>query len=174
VHYNDNGFLVRPAPMRWHLEAAWVNAIISAVAATDSSAALISTHQFYEVVWAASGYNGLAGRLRDLNAQMAAGDLPIDTTGALARRSFFYAAATPTDRRQGHRFSSTILDKPELFHAADLVQASGRGGFLISAGTMINFEKRQHRVGRLCAAVKTRGAGELRDPARHFRALVRF
>ena len=112
THYEDNGNLVRPAPIgtaRRHD----VNAYYIGWGGDGHIGRWNISHQFYQV-FGRDDFNGLAGRAVAINAQMAALEISYDHDWARYKASFFYASGdgNPTDG-QGTGFA-TILDNPNF------------------------------------------------------------
>ena len=111
IHYDDNGFLVRPAPV-----GAVVNGgvrtrttfapTIWAGPATDTLAASIVSHAFYQAL-GHDDFNPIAGRRVDINAQMAALELSVDKDWVRYRASFFYASGDSSNRSGASRTDGT-------------------------------------------------------------------
>ena len=110
VHYDDNGFLVRPAP---------VGAVVNGTVHPHNIRA-------YYLGWAGNGHIGrinvsnafyqalghddfktISGRRVSINAQMAALELSIDKDWARYRASFFYASGDSSNRSGASRTDGT-------------------------------------------------------------------
>jgi hypothetical protein len=112
IHYDDNGFLVRPAPIggvRPHS----VHAAYLGWAGDGHIGWLNLTHAFYQV-FGNDSFNPLANRPVTINARMAALELSVDKDWARFKASVFYASgdANPSSGR-AHGFDS-IDDFPEF------------------------------------------------------------
>jgi len=158
THYNDNGFLVRPAPIGT-LKPHEVNAYYFGWGGDGHIGPLNITHQFYEVV-GRDGYNGLAGRPVDINAQMGALEISFDHDWARYKASFFYASgdADATDGK-GTGFD-TILDNPNF--TGGPFSFWTRQGFNLG-GTMINLKNASSLVPDLRSS-KTEGQANFVNP----------
>jgi hypothetical protein len=110
IHYDDNGFLVRPAP---------VGAVVNGTVHTHNIRA-------YYLGWAGNGhigrlnvsnafyqalghddFNTIAGRRVDINARMAALELSVDRDWVRYRASFFYASGDSSSRSGASRTDGT-------------------------------------------------------------------
>jgi len=112
VHYDDNGNLVRPAPIgdvRPHqLEAYYLG-----WGGDGHIGRLNVSHEFYEAL-GHDDFNDLAGRPVDINAQMAALEVSYDHDWARYQASFFYASG---DKNAGGGTATgfdTIVDNPNF------------------------------------------------------------
>jgi hypothetical protein len=118
VHYDDNGFLVRPAP---------VGAVVSngAIQAHSVHAAYLGwtgdghigrvnvSNAFYQALGRDS-FNAIAGRPVTINAQMAALEFSADKDWARLRGSVFYASGSANPRSDHARGFDAIEDFPEF------------------------------------------------------------
>jgi len=118
IHYDDNGFLVRPAP---------VGAVVSngAIQTHSIHAAYIGlngdghigwlnlSHSFYQALGRDS-FNAIAGRPVRINAQMAAAELSVDKDWARFKASVFYASGDAHPRDSEARGFDAIEDFPEF------------------------------------------------------------
>lgn len=118
IHFDDNGFLVRPAP---------VGAVVSnnVVQPHSIRAAYLGwtgdghigpvnlTHAFYQALGDDS-LNGIAGRRVTINAQMAALELSVDKDWARFKSSVFYASGSANPRGARARGFDAIEDFPEF------------------------------------------------------------
>ena len=112
IHYDDNGFLVRPAPIggvRPHS----VHAVYLGWAGDGHIGWLNVSHAFYQV-FGNDSFNPLANRPVTIDARMAALELSVDKDWARFKTSVFYASGdgNPTSGR-AHGFDS-IDDLPEF------------------------------------------------------------
>jgi Carboxypeptidase regulatory-like domain len=112
IHYDDNGFLVRPAPIgtvRPHS----VHAAYLGWAGDGHIGWLNVNHAFYQALGNDS-FNPLAGRPVTIDARMAALELSVDKDWARFKTSVFYASGdgNPSSGR-AHGFDS-IDDFPEF------------------------------------------------------------
>jgi hypothetical protein len=118
IHFDDNGFLVRPAP---------IGAVVSSNMVRPHSihAAYLGwtgdghigpvnlTHAFYQALGNDS-FNGIAGRPVTINAQMAALELSVDKDWARFKSSVFYASGSGDPRSGRARGFDAIEDFPEF------------------------------------------------------------
>lgn len=118
IHFDDNGFLVRPAP---------VGAVVSnnMVQPHSIRAAYLGwtgdghigrinlTHAFYQALGDDS-LNGIAGRRVTINAQMAALELSVDKDWARFKSSVFYSSGSANPRGGRARGFDAIEDFPEF------------------------------------------------------------
>jgi hypothetical protein len=108
THYDDNGFLVRPAPIGQPTPhridsdyAAWTG---------DGHIGRINiTHAFYEA-WGTDYFNQLAVRRNEINAQLAAVELSRDHNWLRFRVSGLYASGDDSPRDGTARGFSSIVD----------------------------------------------------------------
>jgi len=108
THYDDNGFLVRPAPIGQPVShridsdyAGWTG---------DGHIGRINiTHAFYEA-WGTDYFNQLAGKHNDINAQLAAVELSRDHNWLRFRVSGLYASGDDNPRDGTARGFSSIVD----------------------------------------------------------------
>lgn len=118
IHFDDNGFLVRPAPIgdvvsnnmvRPHsIRAAYLGWT------GDGHIGPVNlTHAFYQVLGDDS-FNGIAGRRVTINAQMAALELSVDKDWARFKSSIFYASGSADPRGGRARGFDAIQDFPEF------------------------------------------------------------
>jgi hypothetical protein len=112
THYDDNGDLVRPAPIgtaRPHD----VNVAYLGWGGDGHIGSINISHQFYEA-FGHDDFNGLAGHPVDINAQMAALELSIDHNWARYKASFFYASGDGNATDHTARGFDTIVDNPNF------------------------------------------------------------
>jgi hypothetical protein len=108
MHYDDNGFLVRPAPLgtivRHRLDtnyAGWTG---------DGHIGPINlTHAFYQA-WGTDTFNQIAGRRTSINAQLAAIEASRDFSYLRFRTSFLYASGDNDPTDGSARGFSSIVD----------------------------------------------------------------
>ena len=110
IHYDDNGFLVRPAP---------VGAVVNGTVRTHNIRAyylgwtgnghigrINVSNAFYQAL-GHDDFNTIAGRRVDINARMAALELSVDRDWARYRASFFYASGDSSGRSGASRTDGT-------------------------------------------------------------------
>ena len=118
IHFDDNGFLVRPAPVggvvssnmvRPHrIEAAYLGWT------GDGHIGPVNlTHAFYQAL-GRDTFNGIAGRPVTINAQMAAVELSVDKDWMRFKTSAFYASGSGDPRGGRARGFDAIEDFPEF------------------------------------------------------------
>jgi hypothetical protein len=112
IHYDDNGFLVRPAPIG-DVRPHSVHAAYVGWAGDGHIGWLNLTHAFYQA-FGNDSFNPLANRPVTIDARMAALELSVDKDWARFKTSVFYASGDgdPSSSR-AHGFDS-INDLPEF------------------------------------------------------------
>ena len=139
VHYDDNGFLVRPSP---------IGSVVSnnAIQTHSIHAAYLGwtgdghigrvnlTHAFYQALGTDS-LNPLANRPVTINAQMAALELSVDKDWARFKGSIFYASGSADPRSGRARGFDAIEDFPEF--AGGIFSLWNREGIRLT-GTGVN------------------------------------
>jgi hypothetical protein len=110
VHFDDNGFLVRPAPIGAVVNGAirshQVHAYYLGWAGNGHIGRMNVSHAFYQAL-GHDDFNTLAGRRVDINARMGALELSIDRDWARYRASFFYASGDTSNRSGASRTDGT-------------------------------------------------------------------
>ncbi len=136
-HYNNDGLIVRPAPVG-SIRDHYVQSYYFGWAGDGHIGILNLSHAFYTVIGEDS-HNGIAGKRVDIFAQMAALELSIDRDWLRHKLSFFYASgdADPTNG-QASGFD-TILDRP--FFIGGPFSYYIHQGFNLG-GTAVNFKQR--------------------------------
>ena len=101
IHYDDNGFLVRPAPVGDVINGGVLQHSIRAYylgwASNGHIGRLNLSHAFYQVL-GHDTLNPIAGRMVNINGKMAALELSIDKDWARFRTSFFWASGDPSSK----------------------------------------------------------------------------
>lgn len=101
IHFDDNGFLVRPAPVGLVVNDGILQHGIRAYylgwASNGHIKRLNVSHAFYQVL-GHDTLNPIAGRRVDINGRMAALELSVDKDWARFRTSFFWASGDSADR----------------------------------------------------------------------------
>jgi hypothetical protein len=148
VHYDDNGFLVRPEPIGSVINQG-VGPIPHGIRVgyfgwlgSGHIKRLNVTHAFYEAA-GEDTFNPLAGRPVTINAQMAAAEVSLDRDWIRYRISTFYASgdANPRDGR-AHGFDS-IVDLPDFagglfsFWNREELRLTGTGIALTQEGSLL-------------------------------------
>jgi hypothetical protein len=148
LHYDDNGFLVRPAPVG--------NVINQGVGAIPHSIQvgyfgwlgsghikrINITHAFYEAAGKDS-FNPIAGRPVTVNAQMAAVELSLDQDWIRYRISTFYASGDNNPRNGRANGFDAIVDLPSFagglfsFWNREAIRLLGSGVSLTTDGSLL-------------------------------------
>jgi hypothetical protein len=118
VHFDDNGFLVRPAPVGAVVSSNMVqphsiHAVYLGWTGDGHIGPLNLTHAFYQALGNDS-FNGIAGRPVTINAQMAALELSKDVDWVRFKTSVFYASGSGDPRSGRARGFDAIEDFPEF------------------------------------------------------------
>jgi hypothetical protein len=110
VHFDDNGFLVRPAPIgavvNGTIRTHPIRAYYLGWASNGHIGRLNISHAFYQAL-GHDDFNTLAGRRVDINARMGALELSIDKDWARYRASFFYSSGDSSNRSGAARTDGT-------------------------------------------------------------------
>ncbi len=110
VHFDDNGFLVRPAPVGLVVNGAVNTHSIAAYylgwASNGHIGRVNVSHAFYQVL-GHDDFNTIAGRRVKINAQMAALELSVDKDWMRFRTSFLYASGDSANRSGTSRTDAT-------------------------------------------------------------------
>lgn len=118
IHYDDNGFLVRPSPVGQvivnnQIKTHSIHAAYLGWTGDGHIGRVNLTHAFYQALGTDS-FNPLAGRPVTINAQMAAVEASVDKDWIRFKGSLFYASGS-ADPRSGHaRGFDAIEDFPEF------------------------------------------------------------
>jgi hypothetical protein len=112
VHYDDNGFLVRPAPVGI-FQAHNVRAAYLGWTGNGHFGRLNVNHAFYEALGTDS-LNPIAGRRVTINAQMAAAEVSVDKDWVRYKLSAFYASGDGNPRDGRATGFDTIIDDPSF------------------------------------------------------------
>jgi len=148
LHYDDNGFLVRPAPVG--------NVINQGVGAIPHSIQVgyfgwlgsghikrvNITHAFYEAAGKDS-FNPIAGRPVTVNAQMAAVELSLDRDWIRYRISSFYSSGDSNPRNGRANGFDAIVDLPSFagglfsFWNREAIRLTGSGVALTTDGSLL-------------------------------------
>jgi Carboxypeptidase regulatory-like domain len=118
IHYDDNGFLVRPAPVgsvvsNGQIQTHSVHAAYIGLNGDGHIGWLNLTNSFYQALGRDS-FNAIAGRPVRINAQMAATELSVDKDWARFKASIFYASGDANPRGSEARGFDAIEDFPEF------------------------------------------------------------
>ena len=110
IHYDDNGFLVRPAPagavVNGNVNAHAIRAYYLGWASNGHIGRINLSHAFYQAL-GHDDFNPIAGRRVDINARMAALEVSIDKDWVRYRASFFYASGDSSNRSGASRTDGT-------------------------------------------------------------------
>ena len=110
VHYDDNGFLVRPAPVGAVVNGAVhphnIRAYYLGWTGNGHIGRINVSNAFYQAL-GHDDFNTIAGRHVNINAQMAALELSVDKDWARYRASFFYASGDSSNRSGDSRTDGT-------------------------------------------------------------------
>ena len=148
IHYDDNGFLVRPAPI-----GNVVNQGVGPIAhgirvgylgwlGSGHIKKLNLTHAFYQAL-GEDTFNPIAGRRVTVNAQMAAVELSLDRDWIRYRVSTFYTSGDANPRDGRARGFDSIVDLPNFagglfsFWNREAIRLTGSGVALTSDGSLL-------------------------------------
>ncbi|MBZ5663741.1 MAG: carboxypeptidase-like regulatory domain-containing protein [Acidobacteriia bacterium] len=110
VHYDDNGFLVRPEPVGAVVNGTVhphnIRAYYLGWAGNGHIGRLNVSNAFYQAL-GHDDFNTIAGRPVNINAQMAALELSVDKDWVRYRASFFYASGDSSNRSGASRTDGT-------------------------------------------------------------------
>jgi len=110
IHYDDNGFLVRPAPagavVNGGVNAHAIRAYYLGWASNGHIGRINLSHAFYQAL-GHDDFNPIAGRRVDINARMAAVEVSADKDWVRYRASFFYASGDSSNRSGASRTDGT-------------------------------------------------------------------
>ena len=110
VHYDDNGFLVRPAPVGAVVNGAVhphnIRAYYLGWTGNGHIGRINVSNAFYQAL-GHDDFNTIAGRRVEINARMGALELSIDKDWARYRASFFYASGDSSNRSGASRTDGT-------------------------------------------------------------------
>jgi len=141
VHYDDNGFLVRPAPVGV-FQPHEIRAAYLGWAGNGHFGPINVNHAFYEVLGTDS-LNPIAGRRVTINAQMAAAEISIDRDWARYKVSAFFASGDGNPRDARATGFDSIVDNPEFaggmfsFWNRDGIRLTGTGVSLTSPDSLL-------------------------------------
>lgn len=118
IHFDDNGFLVRPAPIGavvsgGTIRAHAIHAAYLGWTGDGHIGRLNLTHAFYQALGNDS-FNGIAGRPVTINAQFGAAELSYDKDWARFKVSAMYASGSANPRSGRARGFDSIEDFPEF------------------------------------------------------------
>ena len=118
IHYDDNGFLVRPAPLGAVFSSGMVrphsvHAAYLGWTGDGHIGPLNLTHAFYQA-FGNDSFNAIAGKAVTINAQMAALELSYDKDWFRIKSSVFYASGSANPSSSRARGFDSIDDFPEF------------------------------------------------------------
>jgi len=148
LHYDDNGFLVRPAPVGNVINQG-TGAILHSLSVgyfgwlgNGHIGRLNITHAFYEAA-GKDTFNPIAGRKVTINGQMAAAELSYDQDWIRYRVSAFYSSGDANPRDGRARGFDAIVDLPNFagglfsFWNREAIRLTGSAVSLKSDGSLI-------------------------------------
>lgn len=150
IHYDDNGFLVRPAPVGSVINQGPGGGPIAHAIRVGYLGWLGSghirriniTHAFYQAI-GEDTFNPIAAKRVTVNAQMAAAELSYDRDWVRYRVSTFYTSGDSDPRNARARGFDSILDLPNFagglfsFWNREGIRLTGSGVALTSPGSLI-------------------------------------
>jgi len=150
VHYDDNGFLVRPAPIGNVINqgpgggplAHGIRVGYFGWLGSGHIRRINLTHAFYQAV-GEDTFNPIAGRRVTVNAQMAAAELSYDRDWIRYRVSTFYTSGDANPRDGRARGFDSIVDLPNFaggifsFWNREAIRLLGSGVSLTTDGSLI-------------------------------------
>jgi hypothetical protein len=148
IHYNDNGFLVRPAPIGNAVDQGF-GPIVHGIRVgyfgwlgSGHIKRLNLTHAFYEAA-GEDTFNPIAGRKVTVNAQMAAAELSYDKDWIRYRVSSFFASGDSNPRDGRANGFDSIDDLPNFagglfsFWNQQAIRLTGTGVNLTQEGSLL-------------------------------------
>jgi len=148
LHYDDNGFLVRPAPVGKVINQG-IGPIPHSIQVgyfgwlgSGHIKRLNLTHAFYEVA-GKDGFNPIAGRRVTVNGQMAAAELSLDHDWIRYRVSVFCASGDHDPRNGRANGFDSIVDLPNFagglfsFWNREGIRLTGSGVSLTTDGSLL-------------------------------------
>ncbi|MGC2193609.1 MAG: hypothetical protein WA628_02965 [Terriglobales bacterium] len=110
IHFDDNGFLVRPAPVgavvNGTIRTHHIHSYYLGWASNGHIGPLNVSHAFYQAL-GHDDFNTIAGRRLDINARMGALELSVDKNWARYRASFLYSSGDSSNRSGAARTDGT-------------------------------------------------------------------
>ena len=148
IHFDDNGFLVRPTPIGNVIDQG-VGPIPHGIRVgyfgwlgSGHIKRVNLTHAFYQAV-GEDTFNPIAGRSVTVNAQMAAGEASLDRDWVRYRVSVFYTSGDANPRDGRARGFDAIVDLPNFaggvfsFWNENAIRLTGTGVALTQAGSLL-------------------------------------
>jgi Carboxypeptidase regulatory-like domain len=147
IHYDDNGFLVRPAPIGAVFSSGMirphsVHAAYLGWTGDGHIGPLNLTHAFYQALGNDS-FNAIANKAVTINAQMAALELSYDQDWFRIKSSVFYASGSANPSSNRARGFDSIDDFPEFaggifsFWNRESIRLTGSGVALNSGDSLL-------------------------------------
>jgi hypothetical protein len=150
IHYDDNGFLVRPAPVANVIKQnPGAGVLVHGIRVgyfgwlgSGHIRRLNLTHAFFEAVGEDS-FNGIANQRVTVNAQMAAAELSYDRDWIRYRVSVFYTSGDKNPHDSRARGFDSIVDLPNFagglfsFWNREAIRLLGSGILLTTPGSLI-------------------------------------
>jgi hypothetical protein len=147
IHYDDNGFLVRPAPIgavfsNGMIRPHSVHAAYLGWTGDGHIGPLNLTHAFYQA-FGNDSFNAIANKAVTINAQMAALELSYDKDWFRIKSSVFYASGSANPASSRARGFDSIDDFPEFaggifsFWNRESIRLTGSGVALNSGDSLL-------------------------------------
>ena len=147
IHYDDNGFLVRPSPIgavfsNGMIRPHSVHAVYLGWTGDGHIGPLNLTHAFYQA-FGNDSFNAIAGKAVTINAQMAALELSYDKDWFRIKSSVFYASGSANPSSNRARGFDSIDDFPEFaggifsFWNRESIRLTGSGVALNSGNSLL-------------------------------------
>lgn len=152
IHFDENDFLVRPAPVgavvNHGILTHGIRAYYLGWTSNGHIGRLNVSHAFYQAL-GHDTFNAIAGRWVDINARMAALELSVDKDWARFRTSFFYSSGDGSNKSgifrtdgTAHGFD-TIVDETHFAGGAfsfwdnEGIRLTGSGVALVNPGSLL-------------------------------------
>jgi len=141
THYDDNGFLVRPAPIGAVVPHN-IRAVYLGWTGNGHFGRWNLSHAFYQVL-GSDDLNPIAGRPVTINAQMAAVEVSVDKDWSRFKASLFYASGDANPRDGRARGFDAIVDDPAFAGGIfslwnrEGIRLTGTGVALTSPGSLL-------------------------------------
>ena len=141
IHYDDNGFLVRPAPVGI-FQAHTVRAAYLGWTGNGHFGRINVNHAFYQAL-GTDDLNPIAGRSVTINAQMAAAEVSLDKDWSRYKVSSFFASGDGNPRGSRATGFDSIVDVPEFaggifsFWNREGIRFTGTGVALTSPDSLL-------------------------------------
>jgi len=152
LHFDDNGFLVRPAPVggvvNGTIRTHNVQTYYLGWASNGHVGRLNVSHAFYQAL-GHDDFNAIAGRRVDINARMGALELSMDRDWGRYRAAFFYSSGDSSSRSGSSRTDGTargfdsIVDNTHFagtdfsFWDSEGIRLTGTGIALVSPASLL-------------------------------------